>query len=266
MRAPATTSSDPASVIDAWLDLLLGSRCSACAEPGRALCRRCAAGLPTKAALCWPSPTPPGLVPPWSAGEYADALRALVVDHKDHGRLALVGPLGRLLALSAEAALSGGRLPGGRPSEGRLQLVPVPSHPSVVRSRGQDPLLRITHRAAAVLRGRGVPVVVRPALRVVARPLDQSHLDAGQRARNVAGRFAARERLAGSCTAGGPTLLVDDVVTTGATLREAQRALEAVGVRPFAAATVAATRRRLDGGCSGPRLSDPRLPNPSEGG
>jgi predicted amidophosphoribosyltransferase len=122
-----------------------------------------------------------------------------------------------------------------------MQLVPVPSHPVVVRSRGQDPLLRITHQAAVELRRRGVAVSVRAALRVVARPGDQAGLGAQDRARNVAGRFRLRD---GAVRPEVPVLLVDDVITTGATLREAQRALEAGQVLPFAAATVAATRRR----------------------
>jgi predicted amidophosphoribosyltransferase len=122
----------------------------------------------------------------------------------------------------------------------------------VVRRRGQDPLLRMTHCAAAALRRRGVAASVRPLLRVVARPGDQAGLGAGERAANVAGRFAARAHAAGGYRArqrrSGPAplvLLVDDVITTGATLREAQRALEDAGVVPVAAATVAATRRRI---------------------
>ena len=234
-------------MLDAWLDLVLGSRCSACAAPGRALCHRCAAGLPRHAVPSWPTPTPPGLVPPWSAGEYADPLRPLIVDHKDHGRLALARPLGRLLAV-AVAAASG---VGGRPGNvGTVHLVPVPSHAAVVRRRGQDPLLRVTHAAAAALRRTGVDASVRPLLRVVARPGDQAGLDAAERAANVAGRFRARpyvaERYLQERTGGsGPVVvLVDDVITTGVTLREAQRALGEAGVVPVAAATVAATRRR----------------------
>ena len=242
-------------MIDAWLDLLLGSSCAACDRPGRALCGGCMRALPTRAVLSWPTPTPPGLVPPWSTGEYAGALRSLVVDHKERNRLALARPLGRLLALAAATAWRVEH--GAAPFVGHL--VPVPSHPAVVRSRGQDPLLRITRHAAAELRRQGADVGVLAALIVVARPGDQAELGAGERARNVAGRFRVRGPLArGGRGAARPLLLVDDVVTTGATLREAQRALEAAGLTPFAAATVAATRRRQagDDGNRGPRLSN----------
>ena len=225
-------------MLDAWLDLVLGSRCSACGEPGRALCRGCALRLPTCAEVSWPIPVPPGLVRPCSVGEYADPLKQLIIDHKEHGRLALARPLGQLLAT---AALGAWQAAGGGPWPPMLELVPVPSHPAVVRSRGHDPMLRVSRQAAGVLRRAGTRARVRQLLRVRARPGDQAGRDAGARAANVHGSFVARSR----SLSGLPTVLLDDVITTGATLREAQRALEAAGVTPVGAATIAATRRRL---------------------
>jgi len=110
--------------------------------------------------------------------------------------------------------------------------------------------------AAARLRSGGLDTRVVPLLRVAQRPDDQAGLDAAARFRNLRGRFTAR---AGPGWRGWPgwpaaatnpaleVVLVDDVVTTGATLREAQRALEVEGVLPVGAAAVAATRRRLSG-------------------
>jgi predicted amidophosphoribosyltransferase len=263
-------------VLDAWLDLLLGSACSACGSPGRALCRGCEAALPRRAHAAWPTPTPAGLVRPSAVGEYADPLRRLVVDHKEHGRLALARPLGRLLALAvldAWAAAgpfgvpvgsgpSAGAGPAAGARAGRVALVPVPSHGSVVRARNHDPLLRITRVAAATVRGEGLRARVCPVLRVTARPVDQAGLDTAARAANVRGRFAVR---AGSRVT-APVVLVDDVVTTGATLREAQRALEEAGVVVLGAATVAATRRRHPGRGAGLGPGDPRLPAVGRGG
>ena len=80
---------------------------------------------------------------------------------------------------------------------------------------------------------------------------DQSGLSASQRAANLAGsmrvRPAAREALA---RIGAPVslLVCDDVLTTGATAREAQRALEEAGLRVRAVVTVAATRKRHEPG------------------
>jgi predicted amidophosphoribosyltransferase len=222
---------------DAVLDLVLGAGCAVCGRPGRALCHGCRSSLRCSAEVRWPTPTPPGLAPPWSAGEYDGALRSLVLGHKEQGRLSLQRPLGQLLAGTLEAAstvlLSGA-------GAGPLEVVPVPSHPAVVRHRGHDALGRIARRAVVVLRSRGVPARLRPVLAVTGRPVDQAGLDAAGRAANLAGAFRARPLGAGQ----GPVVVVDDVLTTGATAREAQRALEESGTRVAAVAVVAATRRR----------------------
>lgn len=229
---------------DAVADLLLGGACVVCGRGGRTLCRSCDADLPRRPAVVWPSPTPPGLACPMAAGAYHGALRALVVAHKEHAVLELAGPLGDLLALvvAAQVDRSGGAADAG------VRLVPVPSRASVVRRRGHDPMLRVARRAAGRLRRRGFPVVVTRPLRTAGRPRDQAGLSAGDRRANLDGAFACRRAAAPGQP---PVVVVDDVLTTGATAREAQRALEVEGHLVLGIATVAATRRR------GP---DPALP------
>jgi predicted amidophosphoribosyltransferase len=71
------------------------------------------------------------------------------------------------------------------------------------------------------------------------RPDDQAGLDRFARYRNLAGALVAAEHLPP-----GDIVVVDDIVTTGATLAEATRALTRAGRTPVGAATVAATTRR----------------------
>lgn len=220
---------------DAFLDLLAGGTCVVCGRAGRRLCPWCAAGLRSHPRRVSPTPCPPGLVRVVAAGDYDGALRALVLAHKERSALGLAAPLGRLLADAVAAVVP----PRAAPA---AVLVPVPSHPAVVRGRGHDPVLRVARIAARVLRRRGVPVGVRSLLAVSGRPQDQSGLTAEQRRTNLAERFRTRACVRPEGL--GPLLLVDDVMTTGATLREAQRALEAAGLRPAGAATLAATSRR----------------------
>ncbi|HYO41419.1 MAG TPA: ComF family protein [Nocardioidaceae bacterium] len=230
------------AVIDAGVDLLLGGACVGCTAPGRVLCRRCDATLPGGGQVAWPCPIPPGLVTPYAAGEYDGLLKVLVNEHKEHAVLALADPLGRVLGAVLHdlvAARSGGSRPG------LLVLVPVPSRPAVVRRRGHDPLLRVTREAASRLRRRGQPAVVSRALVVVAPVLDQSTLRAAERTANLAGSMRCRR--APAARSSQLVVVVDDVLTTGATAREAQRALEAAGVDVGGVATVAATRRRSAG-------------------
>ncbi|WP_188113265.1 ComF family protein [Nocardioides humilatus] len=223
------------ALVDAGADLLLGSACVVCGLPGRVLCPGCRAALPLAAEIAWPSPTPSGLASPYATGPYEGALKAMVVGHKERGLLGLTRPLGDLLAVSVAASVD---------PEVPLVLVPVPSRPAAVRARGHDPTLAMARRAARVLRPDRDVVVAR-LLRTRSGVADQAGLDADERHANLAGSMAIRagvaRRLAGRRA---DVVVCDDVITTGATAREAQRALEAAGVPVSAVGAVAATVRR----------------------
>jgi predicted amidophosphoribosyltransferase len=105
-------------------------------------------------------------------------------------------------------------------------------------------MLRVTRRAAVLLRHWGCHVSVSSMLRTVGTPRDQTGLDADERAANLAGTMRCRRAMR-------PTrspvryLVTDDVITTGATAREAQRALEESAFTVVGIAAVAATRRHV---------------------
>ncbi|MDZ5621195.1 ComF family protein [Nocardioides bizhenqiangii] len=224
-------------LIDAGADLLLGSACVGCGEPGRVLCPDCRAGLPEGAATAWPTPTPAGLARPFATGPYEGTLRAMVVGHKERRLLGLTRPLGDLLAASVLTA-AGPSAP--------LLLVPVPSRPAAVRARGHDPTLAMTRHAARALRATDRDVAVARLLRTRPGVADQAGLDAGQRHANLAGSMASPARAVRRWAGRRAHVVVcDDVITTGATAREAQRALEAAGLAVLGVAAVAATPRRL---------------------
>ncbi|HEX5087977.1 MAG TPA: phosphoribosyltransferase family protein [Nocardioides sp.] len=226
------------TVLDGAIDLLLGGSCVGCARPGRLLCPGCRDELPGGAAPAWPTPVPAGLVEPWSAAVYEATVRSMVLGLKERQLLGLAMPLARLLAAAVAC-----ELPRGSP----LVLVPVPSRPATVRARGHDPTHTITARAARLLRRRGLDVEVRRMLRVRRGVADQAGLDATERAANLAGSMHARERAFRALVRrrGAVRVVVcDDVLTTGSTAREAQRALEEAGLDVVRVATVAATPRR----------------------
>lgn len=239
-------------MLDEALDLFLGSRCVGCDLPGRMLCPACRGGLSRTPRVAWPSPVPAGLVTPWVTESYDGAVRALVVGHKDRGQWGHRRVLGALLADAVRGATAG--LEPGVP----LLLVPVPSRPGAGRRRGYEATAALVRVAARDL-GRERPVVLAPLL-VSRGAADQAGLDAGDRAANMAGSMhcpsAALARV-GRRRRAAYVVVCDDVVTTGSTAREAQRALEAVGLPPVAIAAVAATRRRA-GQVRGPR-GDPTV-------
>jgi predicted amidophosphoribosyltransferase len=197
-------------------------------------------------------PMCPGCLPPpatvrsqdaWAAAPYDGAIRTALLAYKERGRRDLAGLLGVLLARAVTAALTAGPAPPGR-----VVLVPVPSARSVAAARGGDHVLRLARRAAPRC---GVRVAGR-ALTLTRAVHDSAGLSPDQRTRNVAGALAAR-----AARPGLAAVIVDDIVTTGATVREAHRALVAAGWPVLGAAVVAATPRRLDPG-TGYALAAPR--------
>ncbi len=204
------------------LDLVLPLECGGCGAPGVRWCDACEAAL----TLAGDGPflvaprLDPG-VPVFSLGRYAGARRAAIVAMKEHGRTDLVGPL----AIAVNAGLA--RLVAWGIVELPVALVPAPTRRSAARRRGGDPVTALA-RAAAV---PGATVVT--ALRMRAFTRDSVGLSPGQRQHNIAGRVRLCQAVRGE------VLLIDDVVTTGATGCESVRVLQTAGARVAAVLAVA---------------------------
>ncbi|MEU5975203.1 ComF family protein [Streptomyces sp. NPDC047315] len=225
--------------------LVLPAACGGCGVPRTPLCDECAHELYGSAARrVTPDPAPVGLPVVHAAAAYVDAVRAVLLAHKERGALGLARPLGVALAGAVRAAVLDG---GGGWRQAPLLLVPVPSSRRAVRARGHDAALRIARAAAGELRRTGRQARALPVLRQVRPVADQAGLTARERAENLSGALRAVDG-SGRLLAGGRAVLVDDLLTTGASLAEAARALgEALeeagagpGQAPLSAAVVAA--------------------------
>lgn len=205
------------SAISSGLALVLPMQCAGCGAPDLALCPACRFQL-EQPVQCHDV----GGVRVWSAAAYEGVVAHAIVAFKDQGATAQASALGAALRRALAAAVAS--LPEDQPT---LLVVPVPSSAGATRRRGYVPL-ELLARAARVPLAR--------SLRQTRPARDQAGLSAQERAENVAGSMAAD-----GVVAGRDVLLVDDVVTTGSTLREAARALAAAGATVLGAATVART-------------------------
>ncbi len=206
------------------LDLILPLECGGCGAPSTRWCPACAAELTARAdepRLVTPR-LDPG-VPVLSLGRYAAARRQAIVAMKEHGRADLVAPLAAALHTGLSRLLGWGLL------EAPLILVPAPTRRMAARRRGGDPVTRVAQRATTDIPG----ITVRRALRLTGRTRDSVGLSSADRQRNLAGRVRLTRPVP------GPAVIVDDVVTTGATACESVRALQTAGVQVLAVLALA---------------------------
>jgi len=198
------------------LDLLFPPCCLLCDRMGEPFCEDCRAQIRPDPAGAF---VPPGVADARSAGLHEGPLRQAVLRLKFGRKVALVRPLGELLAAQLLT----------RRGEWQPDLLaPVPIHWTRRLERGfnQSELL-----AETLARCLEIPVL--PVLRKVRRTVPQVGLAGEPRRTNLHGAFAVR-----SPVAGRRIVLVDDVRTTGATLSECARTLRAAGAAEVYALTV----------------------------
>lgn len=243
------------------MSFLADSRpCAGCRGPRGPICDRC---RPAFVGPVYRVDRPGVLTMPVVAtAVYEGPVREALVAFKDHGRWSLRDPLGLALYRSVfglvrakvrQGLQAQGEVLPDDPDEPtvldyppepigdllRVLLVPVPSSAGSVRARDADHVSELAERVEELL-PRGADTL--PGLVVVRRRRDQVGLGRRARAANLHGSMRATDVLVRrAARPGTAVVLVDDIVTTGASLAEAHRALVAAGIRPWGAAVVAAT-------------------------
>jgi predicted amidophosphoribosyltransferase len=249
MRDPSTPR--PPTRWRRVLDLAVPESCALCRAAGLTeggVCRSCRAELAAAAAagpLRWqPTPAPVGFPPTLTATAGSEGLLRLLSAWKDAGRGDLDPLLAHLLGGALRASWEHPEVVAARWREEPVLIVPVPSSRAAIRRRGRHPLAEVVERAVdrSLSSARVVEV-----LRLAGRVRDQAGLDAGARAANLARAVLVRPSHVG-LVAGHPVLLVDDLVTTGASLTAAADALRRAGADVVLGVTMGATARKVAAG------------------
>ncbi|MGN6127010.1 MAG: ComF family protein [Humibacter sp.] len=212
----------PPALRSALLDaiaVLAPTSCSGCGAPDRSVCESCVAALEPEVRTV----DLDGLAVAY-AHEYDGVVRSALAAYKDGGRTDATARLAPSLSAAIDVALDAA-------VDGPVRLVTIPSSRAAFRERGYAPV-------DLLLRHCGLHA--EHALRSRRQAADQAGLTAESRRLNRVGWLTARRWVAGE-----QVIIVDDILTTGSTLSEARRALEAGGATVLSAAVVARTRRRI---------------------
>lgn len=196
-------------------ELIFPVRCLGCGALGLDICSSCRSNWHPHIYRTWSRCEP--YFPIYSAISYSPTAGKVLLAAKENGLLVadnlILAALKRSLASCREL-------------HDISLLVPIPSRPAVARLRGRQFILELSLQLS---KETGLSTI--DNLRHTRKVRDQSSLDAKGRADNLEGALISLKYLSGKA------LLIDDLVTTGATLQEAARALRVQGIEVAAAVT-----------------------------
>ena len=218
--AAPTCLRDIAGMFAALLDIVAPPQCAGCGTNGATLCSACADEISRSKPIVLRGTG--DLATIRAAGRYRGVLRNVILAFKYGNRKCFATPLATILA---RHLFTGGEI-----------VVPVPLHRARERTRGYNQAFLLARELVDRLR-TGELRVVRHALQRIRATGIQSKLTACERENNVVGAFSPGPDAVS--VAGRSVLLVDDVVTTGATLRACAATLRRAGARQIDAACVA---------------------------
>ncbi len=207
-------------MLEALLDLILPTNCSICAEAGPVLCLDCIEKLQIRE-----RPVSRGVVHGWAVTDYDETAATLVHQFKENQRSSLAkylaAPMLRpLMSLCENFAF--GKTPALDLSA--LVLVPLPSRRANTQKRGYSPAEEVAKSLRRLCPAGQKPLVFN-GLKFARGVADQASLNVSGRRANLTGSMVASRFLVGRTV-----LLIDDVVTSGATIQEAARAMGETGV------------------------------------
>ena len=191
-------------------DLLYPRFCISCQKYGEFVCLKCEASWLVK-----PRKTKVVGIDHYFVEDYNEYSRRIILASKESGNKLAINLLANAVARSIKFAVSENKF------RGRINLVSIPSQKNVIRSRGRDHISHLIFQVIIELSGMGFTAKYSPILSLAKKSKDQSTLNSGQRLVNMQNAFIVNNSL----NSQDGIFLIDDLITTGASIKEGVRAL-----------------------------------------
>ncbi len=201
------------------LNFFLPTPCIRCLKPGSPFCLNCQSTIELSS-----TPTSRLGIPGFAFCEYGELSAKIINSIKESGQTSLIGPVAGLMAKDWPQEFA------------KPTLIPIPSSAKNYRKRGYQHILKLT----TALEKRIPAARSASLLRSVGDRVDQTSLSTTDRITNLKGAFSVDLR--GYRSSGTPIVLVDDVITSGATIQAAYRALAEAGIAVAGFCVFAETR------------------------
>ena len=205
-------------------ELIFPDRCISCGALGISICSQCRTGWNLHSYLSYVGKNPQGLLTVTSSIIYSPVAQKVILAAKESHIKRADDLVSEAIAHSVRKVLHSHRVDA---------FIPIPSRNSAVRLRGREFVEEMVQQSSHEFRIPSKPILLHRK-----RVRDQSSLDQNDRWNNLEGAFVVEEKE----FLGKRVLLIDDLVTTGATLSEAHRALKYAGIEVVGAVTAAVAR------------------------
>lgn len=201
------------------LNFFLPTPCISCLKPGSPFCLKCQSAF-----VLSNTPTARLGISGFAFCAYGELSSKIINAIKESGQTSLIGPVAGLMAKNWPQEFS------------KPTLIPIPSSAKNYRKRGYQHILKLV----SALEKRIPDATSASLLRSVSDRVDQTSLSPTDRLTNLSGAFSVDLR--GFRPSGTPIVLVDDVITSGATIQAAYNALTEAGIAVAGFCVFAETR------------------------
>ena len=191
-------------------DLIYPRFCISCQKYGDFICLKCEASWLVK-----PRKTKVVGIDHYFVEDYNEYSARIILASKESGNKIAINLLANAVAKSISFAVLEKKF------RAQINLVSIPSQKNIIRSRGRDHISDLISQVIVALSGMGFTANYLPILSLAKKSKDQSTLNSGERLVNMQNAFIVNNSL----NSQGGIFLIDDLITTGASIKEGVRAL-----------------------------------------